>query len=274
MTGASSISAEEKARRISRKAEVEKEKRDYLERKRKMVPFEQRNYDKIALFRATKGFYVIGGHSAIILSELVAPDIKMKVVLRKDSDFECAFREGIISVKDVDFYKTTLPRSSLIKKEYKETEQSLVFYLKDILSLEQYDLISHTEEIKSAELMNLASSSVVMPGLYKKVRELTQATFVKTNKIDKFAQDTIGKELMDNVVKLERAFLLGARTESEIEDALNDIEYYAHAVHVTLKIVEDMGIWRAKECWRIGSLTSQIIAQIPVERKAYKLKQQ
>ena len=81
----------EKEYRISRKSQVAHEKRLYLERKRKMLPFEEHNFDKIVLFRGTMGFWTIGGHSAIILSELVAPEANMKVVLRKDTDFDVSF---------------------------------------------------------------------------------------------------------------------------------------------------------------------------------------
>ena len=263
----------EKAYRISRKAQLEREKRQYLERKRKMIPFEQHNYNRIVVFRGTKGFWTIGGHSAIILSELVAPEVKMKVVLRKDTDFDATFSEGVISVRDLDFYKVTLPQCRLIEKEYEERKDALIFFLKDALSAEKYDLISRTEEIKSEELLNMVSSSVVMPGLYRMVRELLNGVYTMTDKINGIAQETIGKDILTDAIRLERAFLLGARTESELEDALNELEEATKATMLDLKIAEDMGVWRAKQCWRVGSLGARILAQLPVERKARKIRQ-
>ncbi|MBQ3309579.1 hypothetical protein IJG78_02790 [Candidatus Saccharibacteria bacterium] len=272
MTGKIKISDAEKQMRLEKKYLAEQDKRGYLTRKRKMVPYERKNYDKIALFQGTKGFYVIGGHSAIIMSELVAPDLGMKVVLRNDTDFECAFSEGLISVKDLDYYKLMVPKSKLVKQEYVEKDHSVVFFLKDPLAVEEYELLAHADEIKSTELLNMVSSSVVMPNLYKMIRDLMLAIYKAGEKTERLAQMTAVRALTEDAMKLERAFLLGARTTKAIDEALTEIEERAKDLLVDLKIVEDMGIWRTKQSWRIGSLTSRILTQIPIERKARKLK--
>lgn len=272
MTGKAKISVAEKQMRLEKKFLAEQDKRGYLTRKRKMIPYEEKNYDKIALFQGTKGFYVIGGHSAIIMSELVAPDLAMKVVLRKDTDFECAFSEGMISVKDVDYFKMMVPKSKLVKQQYVEKDQSVVFFLKDALSKEEYELLAHADEIKSTELLNMVSSSVVMPNLYKMVRDLALAVYNAGEKSEPLAQMTAVKALVEDAIDLERVFLLGARTTKKIDEALTEMEERAKDLLVDLKIVEDMGIWRTKQSWRIGSLTSRILTQIPIERKVRKLK--
>lgn len=266
------ISEQEKEARISKKAAAEKEKQEYFLRKKKMLEFEKKNFDKIVLFKATKGFYVIAGHSAVILFEMIAPLEKLHVVMREDTDIKYKFKEGLISVKDLDFYKQALPGCELIKNDYKESELCVMFYLKEALSPEQYRLYEDAEKIKSEELMNMASSAVVMTGLYSKVRELINAVFASTKKMDKYGQEMIGAELMRDATELERTFLIGARKEEDLDAALTKISLYASRIHVDLKIIEDMGIWRARECWKMGAIASQIITRVPIERKMNKLK--
>ena len=50
-----------------------KEREAYYVRKEKLTAFEQKNYDKIVFMRGMGGFWIVTGHSAVILANKVGP---------------------------------------------------------------------------------------------------------------------------------------------------------------------------------------------------------
>ena len=85
-------------------------------------------------------------------------------------------------------------------------------------------------------------------------------------KMDKTAHETIGKQMLTDAIEMEMTFLRGTRKEEHIDEALAKIEELARDILIDLKTVEDMGVWRPRQCWKIGSRASNIMMQAPAER--------
>ena len=60
------------------------------------------------------GFYVAGDHSAIILYNLIAPELGLKIAIRKDSDFERRFLDGKVAIRNIDKHEEMLCDSKFV----------------------------------------------------------------------------------------------------------------------------------------------------------------
>lgn len=245
------------------------QKRMYSERKQFILPLEKENYDRIIFFRSTNDFFVAIGHSAIILYNMIAPELGLRLDLRRDGDWgtERSY-EGMVAIKNLEYFKKNLIESRYIKEKYDETNDRLVFHLKKKLSKEEYRLLVETENIKRERLLNLASSSYAMPEVYKALRGLVETTY---NKVDLHSNANARKlatyPLLDMAKTALRAFLVGARKEATLNVALKDAEANLNRLLVELIVVEATGVWKTEQCERIGMMAANAIEQIAVVKK-------
>ncbi|MBQ8984879.1 hypothetical protein IJ098_03440 [Candidatus Saccharibacteria bacterium] len=244
-----------------------REKEAYLARKMKMLPLERRNYSKITFFRATGGFYVAGGHSAIILYNKIAPELGLKARLKRDRDFGARFDEGVISVKNPNFYKNKLLESVYIR-EVVEGKDSFSFLLKKAMPKEEFSLLMEMENIKREKLLNLVSSSSAMPKLYTMLRDVVKLTYSLARKnTEPIASDIYIKKLVNATRDALEWFLIGARKEANIVTALDKAERSLFSALRQLIIIESAGIVHIEDCSRVGMAISNAMTQLTVERK-------
>lgn len=257
-------------KRNKQSEEARKERKAYEKRKEFMLDFERKNYDKIVFFLATRGFYVAGGHSAVILFNKIGPELDMSMAMKKDTDYGDRFEEGVISFKNLEYYKKKLPTSKFIKPKYEETPERIVFHLVKPLGTEEYRILSEQENIKRDKLVNMVSSTAAMPKLYQALREVVVVAYKMVDfKAKANARELLAKYLVYDARMALMSFLDGARQEASLSKSLDETEVWLRALMKDLIVCEAAGVWHVTECGRMGRVASKAIEQVAVERKAH-----
>ena len=253
------------------KAELEaeaSERRLYLRRKAKAIEFEKTNYQYIFFMRGMNGFYVAGDHSAIILYNLIAPELGLKIAIRKDSDFERRFLDGKVAIRNVDKFIERLSDSKLLSLVVQQTKDSVTFKLKHKLKKAEYELLVNSEEIKRAELMNMVSSAEALPKTYQALRQLAKTVYQKVSKkSDKVERELVTHQLMDDVKVILLTFLMGCRDARDFTKSMNEVRDNLTKMLRDLLIVEATGVWRIEECRQVAFLVAKTQMTLADERK-------
>lgn len=259
---ASKTQAERDARRL--------EKNAYLERKQKLQEVEEKNYDRIILMKATGNFWGFYGHSAVILAFKVAPALKnMRVAIKRDTDFDYKFHEGMIAVQNIGFYVNALKACPLIKS-VRKTETEYRFLLAEKISEEEYKLLVRTPELKQAKLQSMVVKSHPMPQVNVKAEEVMKTAARLYRKYN----DPVGRELMtrrlfEQTRVAHKMVLTIARGEMDKKLGLDKVAMTLSQALADVMQIAILEYWSVGDC---TALSAQIIAAmnaIEVEKKTH-----
>ncbi len=247
-------------------------KKEFLERKQKMIGYEKRNFSTVVFFRDAKGFYIAGGHSAIILYNLVAPELHLKITLHKDTDYDVRFAEGVVYVHNIEKYKE-LFSGSIFFKGFEENNLRIIFRLKERLPKEKYELLSRAEDLKREKLVSMVSSSAVMPKTYQSLRELMKATMRANQK----GPDAVARELLTyHVVEEARlallTFLDGCKKQAGFSSSMNRVDELLRTLLAELIVAEAAGVWNMAKVNKMSYYAVQARTALAAERKEYEKK--
>lgn len=244
-----------------------KERSDYYARKEKLVALEERNYDKIMFARGMGGFWIVAGHSAVILANKVAPVLKIRVPLKKDTDYRFKSKEGIVAVKNLGFYKTALSDSSLTKLK-SETKDLLTFELKEKLNPEVYDVILHEQEIKRQQIANSILKSVPMPKTHMRLVDTMKLAYkLYTEQSDAFCREIFANKMMDELRTAGKIFILVCRENLPFETGMNEIEKKLNYAAASLAQISELELWNTEKCMSLAGLITETLAEMVAERK-------
>ena len=234
-----------------------KEREQYYVRKEKLVALEAKNYSKIVFMRGMGGFWIVLGHSAVILANKVGPAMKMRVPLKKDTDYRFKSKEGVIAVKNLGFYKTALKDSSLTKLKT-ETEDTLTFELKEKLTAELYDLVLHEQEIKRQQIANSILKAVPMPKTNMRLNDTMKLGYkLYCEYSDTFCREVFAGKLMDELRVANKVFIV----------AMNEVEKNLNRAAASLALISEMGLWNTEKCMSLAGLIAETLAELAAERK-------
>lgn len=255
-----------KVKEVDAEAEAS-ERRKYLRRKAKAIEFEKQNYQYVFFFRGMNGFFVAGDHSAIILYNMIAPELGLKIAIRKDGDFERRFLDGKVVIRNVDKYKELLCDSKYVAG-VTQNKDSLTFRLVHKLTKTEYEVLAKSEDIKRAELVNMVSSAEALPKTYQVLRELLKITYQKVaKKSDKVERELVTGQLMDDAKKIMLTFLLGCKDTRDFTRSMNEVRDTLVKMLRDLLIVEASGVWHITECRKISFLVVKAQTTLAEERK-------
>lgn len=243
------------------------ERAEYYVRKEKLIASEKDNFDKIVFMRGMGGFWVVMGHSAVILANRVAPAMKIRVPLKKDTDYRFKSKEGVVAVKNLAFYKTTLADSSLTKLK-KETKDLVTFELKEKLTAEMYDLILHEQEIKRQQIANSIMKSVPMPKTNMKLKDTLKLGYkMYCEYSDTFCREVFAGKLVDELRAADKIFILACRDSLPFEAAMGEIEKNLNRAAASLAQISEMGLWNTEKCMSLSGLIVETLAELEGEKK-------
>lgn len=248
------------------------ERAEYYVRKEKLIASEKDNFDKIVFMRGMGGFWVVMGHSAVILANRVAPAMKIRVPLKKDTDYRFKSKEGVVAVKNLGFYKTALADSSLTKLG-KETGDAVTFVLKEKLTAEMYELVLHEQEIKRQQIVNSILKSVPMPKTNIKLKDTLKLGYkMYCEYSDTFCREIFAGKLVEELRAADKIFILACRDVLPFEAAMDEVEKNLNRAAASLAQISEMGLWNTEKCMSLAGLIAETLAEIEGERKmVYKL---
>ncbi len=249
------------------KAGKNPEKQAYLERKEKLLTLEKGNWERIIFMRGTGGYWMLAGHSAVIFANQVAPELKIRVVLRKDTDFDHKSKEGVILLKNVEFYKTRLLNSGQAELE-KAEENFILCRLKRKMSETEYDLLRRSKEIRRQKLEGMILKNSPMPKLNQGLTDTLKLTYKFYNKhSEKIERGFILDKLVDSVRMAHKAMLLAAREETPREEALKRIKRELSMALCDLQQVSLLEIWSVEDCTTLSIKIIETIVLVEEEEK-------
>jgi len=245
------------------------EKNAYLERKKKLVELEEKNYDKIILLKGTDGYWLFGGHSAVILAYKVADKTKIRVGIKRDTDFDYKFKEGIISVQNVLFYVEELKKSPLIKS-CRKTDQSYIFTLKNKISEAEYKLLAKSPELKRQKLENMIVKSHPMPQVNMKVEDVMKtAARLYRKYTDPAGRDLITKRFFEQTRVAHKIILLIARGDMDKKAGLTKVEAMLSGMMADVMQISILEFWSVGDCTAISAQIIEATKAIELEKKNF-----
>ena len=256
---AESISPERKLKRLEREK--------YYLRKEKLFELEKQNYSRIIFVKATGGFWVVGGHSAVILANKLAKELKIRVPLKRDTDFSTRFKEGKVSVKNLGYYKRELVDGKLATIE-KETSEWLIFKLKKRVLVKEYELLAKMKELRRQQLEQEILKTVPMPKSHMHLTDALRTAFRAYGKYtDKNAKDVFGAKLMDELRTAHKVFLLTCMSELPLEAGLKKInEELTRALAGVVQIAE-LDLWTIEDVATVATSIVEAKASLSAEEK-------
>ena len=249
---------------------LDDEKKEYVDRKRKLVELEKENYDKLIFMRGTKGYYLVAGNSAVILVNKIAKELKIRVTLKRDTDFDVKFKDGVANFRNLDFYKERFAQSSYLDFE-KETKDFVFYKLKKPITTEEFDLLKHSKEIRKKKLESLIVKSVPMPGLNMKLTDAFSLTykFYRKNS-DAFSRAFIVGKLAEEMRTAHKTMLLISRDEMDFMVGIEQIRKLLSYVICDINQIMALEIWSIEDCTTLSISVIECVLQLDREVASYK----
>ena len=246
-----------------------REKNEYLERKKKLVEIEEKNYNKIILLEGTDGYWMFGGHSAVILAYKVADKTKMRLGIKRDTDFDYKFEEGIISVQNVPFYVEEIKKSPLVKS-CRKSDHAYTFTLKDKISEAEYKLLVKSPELKRQKLENMIVKSHPMPQVNMKVEDVMRnAARLYRKHNDPVGRDLMTRRFFEQARVAHKIVLLIARGEFDKVKGLKKIEEVLSGMMVDAMQIAILEFWSVGDCTAVSAGIIEALKAIEVEKKNF-----
>ncbi|MBQ6605559.1 hypothetical protein IJH66_01090 [Candidatus Saccharibacteria bacterium] len=251
------------------KTEQAAEKREYLERKKKLLAEEAENFQKIIFLRATKGYWMVGGHSAVILVNKLAKELKIRVTLKRDTDFDVKFPEGVVNLRNLDFYIQKLKESNYLEKEVERNESSVIFKLKEKVSETEYDLLLRSKEIRRQKLQSMIEKSVPMPKLNIRMTDVLKLTFRFYKKhSDSFARKFVVEQFAEDIRVAHKTMLLVFRGQVEPVEGIRKMKTRLELALCDLTQIISLEIWTIEDSTNMATsiIETELIADSELKR--------
>lgn len=251
----------------SEKTQKRKEREEYYVRKEKLVELEKKNYDRIIFLRATGGFWIVGGHSAVILANKIGKELKIRVPLKKDTDFDHRFKEGKVSVKNLDYYKRMLVGSK-VATIVSEDGDMLVFELTRKIGNEEYELLANMKELRRQQLEKEILKTVPMPRSHMHMTEALRAAFrIYSKYTDKNAKEVFGLKLMDEMRTAHKIFLLMCMNEVPLKAGLEKIRASLTRALASVTQMAELDLWTVEDATAVSTAIVETKGSLEREEK-------
>ena len=241
----------------SEMSEKRKERAEYYTRKEKLVAIEKENYDKIIFVKGTGGFWIVGGHSAVILANKIGKELKIRVPLKKDTDFDFRFKEGKVAVKNLPYYKRELVGGKMATIA-SEDDDFVVFELKRKVGKEEYEILAQAKELRRQQLEKEILKSVPMPRSHLHMTEALRVAFRTYSKYtDKNAKEVFGAKLMDEIRVADKIFLLVCMGEIPLKSGLEKIRVELTRALASVTQMAELDLWTIEDAIAVSAAIAE-----------------
>ena len=164
------------------KAEIKRWKSElnklYAANKKRVIKFEETNYDYIALIRSTNGFYKMFGHSALFYTYNIAPKLNLQANLQSDHDFTARSSEGFVPVRQLAKIAEAMRTIKIQKAKTKDrTGDFVVYKLPWTYTDEQLQKLTEQNLAKMQKFNHVVLVDNVVPVLFIQIEELLKAVY-------------------------------------------------------------------------------------------------
>ena len=237
----------------------------YRKRKLHAQYLEQSNVNKIVVFPSVDPpWYKVGWNSALFY----AYDIGMIVckkknwpVIRKDTDLETRSPEGIVFIKDIDKLVERLKTANIDK--YEVTDDGLyIFQLKKEYTKSDIKEFKNTYHRKNSELFDMIARAKPHPELRGLIVQAMKAIFPKTKKLPGVYANSVGLEMNNSMIKMNRAYFDFANKRTTSKECFIEIVRAANNILADLAIISENDMWNPIEFIEVGGIMVDIKATV------------
>lgn len=178
----------------------------YDAQKKEIVSHEDDNYGSLYVLETHDGWWKMFGHSAIFYAYDIGPQLGKSPRLLADSDFRNKENWGVVTIRSIDLLEQSLKKLKIEKRYHKDGVA--MFTLNKTYTPDELTMLRRTEELKWEAANKLIAPKVVMPELYKDVRELTASMYEMVRKFVPAARELVGNEILECVNDLSVEFVM------------------------------------------------------------------
>ncbi|MDO4508147.1 MAG: hypothetical protein Q4B65_02055 [Candidatus Saccharibacteria bacterium] len=243
--------------------------RKYRATKKRVFELEAVNRKHLYFFPASdfetnkKKFYIVGGASAIILTQELAPRMKIKKQLRRDNDLgDYKFYNGVCSTSDIESLAKKLAEIG-VKREKGEDEDGLIIFklAREYEKAEVREMLKRSE-LELEKLNQLVYPEIVFPDVHKLALKLKREIPPKMSKLPVYYRDTFGRDFYRALSDLTNAYVFLTRGHFTREEAGDKIILSIDKMLNIVSSLNEIRAWEISTCARISALLVDLQALV------------
>lgn len=202
-------------------------KQQYYDMKKTVLLREDHGTTRVVAIRQKPGWFRFLGKSALIFHYEIAPKINYHSKWYKDDDFKLQLKGGVVNIRDIDMLIKMMEQHNYAV--INRSAAMVVFNAKKRYSLADLDALQGRvgEEWDRVNKVFVPKNS--MPSLYRELRQLLYKIYMTTKRMDAFAREVIGNDLVKKAAKLNRDYIVtcnqtGLDKSGYFERVLKDLD--------------------------------------------------
>ena len=248
--------------------------RKYYDAKIVAMKLEQVNESKLILFpslneNGQQEWYKMGGNSALFYKNVIGPRMgKKNIKIRKDSDMNHRFSDGIASVHWKQKFTENMIR--LGYEKFEENELGMLFFdLGTKFSKDEIEGFRNKEKKDKNKLNHMILPKNDYPDLYGLFLQLAKLLPPKIKRLHPAYREMFQDEFIVNLVTISKDYTKMANGEMVKNVALNGILDAVDNLLALLAIIVENGLFEVAECARLG----EILTDLKMTVKRYLVKE-
>ncbi len=210
--------------------DVRAEQRAYEKRKEWVRKYEHENYSTIVLFKSiaskkanSGNWWKMGGHSLEIYLGKLAPRLKLHPRVVTDTDFHNKFREGIISVRDIDNFEKKMESLKIYRNLKLSTPGIKIFSLGYKISEEDLQIMRKADEERKKRLNEVVYVQMIAPEINTGLLEYLRTLKHKYDKMPVTDRDFLGEVMLKHARAAMIAYMMTAKGAMNMGKGLQTI---------------------------------------------------
>lgn len=232
----------------------------FEEAKKRAFEMEKGNNDKLIVFIAKGGWYKMGGRSALIYYHTLAKRLGLKPQLNPDTDFFSKFKEGIVSIRDIDTLRKNLWKLKISKNTKLSTENGelVVFDLGYKISEEDFEIMMKSEETRKKKINKMILPKVVMPQAHAESLALSKALYSHCRKMNKVDRELFSTEIFGHIRRIYTAIHYVSKGVGNEQKILREAGAEVVKLKCMINMMGELSVWSLDACLRMMESATKI----------------
>lgn len=230
----------------------------YEKRKKWVKEFEPTNYTKIVLFRSVPSkkdkegaWFKMAGHSLEIYVGKLAPRLNLKPRVTTDTDYHNKFREGIVSVRDIDGFEKRMENLKIYRDRKKSTDGIMIFNLGYEVSEEDLRVLRKADETRKKRLNDVVYTKLIAPEVNTGLLEVMRTLKFKYEKMPVTDREFLGKAMLEHARRATLYYMMAAKGAVSVESGLKTIVREVDTLQCYNSLAGEFGVMELSTCTRL-----------------------
>lgn len=225
---------------------------EYRRTKRFVITLENDNYDRVIAFPAEDGeWYRLGDMSALIYACELGPRAGKKVKLHVDTDKSVELFDYVVHLHDIKVFIETMGKVGLTEYELFQ-DKVYIFKLKKKYTKDDRRKLIRQATAARDELKNLVVTKALFPKFYGRLVQILPVFYAKAKKMDPFTQKHIGDRMIDNLLKINSAYVDITRGKLEAGPGMRAIADVCDTIMKEILLLVDLRVLDMTAGTRLG----------------------